>query len=214
MCRGCMTCVAERYRNQSLTQSRAMTTKQCLSCGSSFVVNETRNAHDYCSRSCRQKYRSKNLKIRKQLQVKCLHCQTLITCWDSNPRKYCSNQCNYRHRVTMGVPAKRSLRQSLKKYSLSDSDWHDLLNHQESKCAICRKLPTAKINGRIKRLAIDHCHETGKVRGLLCHECNAGLGMFGDNWMLLDNAIEYLSYWHGKHNSSKTTVFQESPILN
>lgn len=191
-----------------------MTTKRCECCGDQFVVNTTRNAHNYCSRSCLQKHRHKKVKSRKKIQVGCLYCQKLISCWDSNPRKYCSNKCNYHYRVIIGIPARRSLRQTLKKHNLSYSAWHDLLIVQQEKCAICRQPSTAVMNGRIKRLAIDHCHETNKVRGLLCSECNAGLGMFKDNLLLLENAIEYLSYWHSKHGSNKVQSIQESPLLN
>jgi hypothetical protein len=114
----------------------------------------------------------------------------------------------------MGVPTRRSLSQSLKKYKISQQEWHQLLERQDGRCAICRQPSTAIINGKVKRLAIDHCHETKQLRGLLCSKCNTGLGMFSDNWLLLENALEYLTYWHSKHASSKVKAIQESPILN
>ena len=191
-----------------------MTTKPCESCGNQFVVNKTRNAHNYCSRLCLQKHRSEKVKSRRKITVQCLNCQKLISCWDSNPRKYCSNKCNYAHRTIMGIPAKRSLRRALIKYKITQDDWDKLLKIQDERCAICRQPSTTVINGRIKRLAIDHCHETNQVRGLLCSCCNAGLGMFNDDWLLLENAIEYLGHWHNKHGSSKVQSVQESPALN
>jgi hypothetical protein len=60
---------------------------------------------------------------------------------------------------------------------------------QEGKCALCH---TDKPNGRGKRLHVDHCHGTGKIRALLCHSCNAGLGAFKDDPALLRAAIDYL----------------------
>lgn len=62
------------------------------------------------------------------------------------------------------------------------------IEKQGNKCAIC-KLPE-----RIKgiSLSIDHCHETGRVRGLLCGRCNRGIGMFKDNVKALRAAIIYL----------------------
>jgi hypothetical protein len=55
-------------------------------------------------------------------------------------------------------------------------------------CEICRK--TEDDNGR--RLAVDHCHITGKVRGILCNGCNRGIGYLGDDVERLENAIKYL----------------------
>jgi hypothetical protein len=54
---------------------------------------------------------------------------------------------------------------------------------QEGKCLICKK--TGK-------LVVDHCHSTKKVRGLLCNNCNVGLGAFKDNCEFLSDAVIYL----------------------
>lgn len=56
-------------------------------------------------------------------------------------------------------------------------------------CAICGNPETDKRN---HRLAVDHCHETDKIRGLLCKSCNIGLGMFKDNTNNLTRAVAYL----------------------
>ena len=58
---------------------------------------------------------------------------------------------------------------------------------QEGRCAICGEEPSTK-----RGLAIDHCHITGKVRGLLCHGCNIGIGSMKDSAVLLLKAIRYL----------------------
>jgi hypothetical protein len=63
-----------------------------------------------------------------------------------------------------------------------------MLQEQDYKCAICGN--EDEVEGR--RLAIDHCHDTGHVRGLLCGKCNRGLGLFYDDEELLQNAIKYL----------------------
>lgn len=49
-----------------------------------------------------------------------------------------------------------------------------------------------QICGKEKRLVLDHCHSTGKIRGMLCNSCNTGLGMFQDDTQRLTNAVEYL----------------------
>lgn len=62
------------------------------------------------------------------------------------------------------------------------------LAHQEGKCAICLD-PL-----RLKSLHRDHCHTTGKPRGLLCMRCNTALGKFKDNVRTLARAIAYLKH--------------------
>jgi hypothetical protein len=57
-------------------------------------------------------------------------------------------------------------------------------------CMICGEF---SVTNRIKRLVVDHDHEHGQVRGLLCHRCNCGLGYFKDNLGLIKKAFNYLS---------------------
>lgn len=75
----------------------------------------------------------------------------------------------------------------IKKYGLSLSAYLCLCRDQNSACAICKQPNTNK-----KRLAVDHCHTTGKVRGLLCTPCNLALGSMRDNPVLLRKAADYL----------------------
>jgi len=70
-------------------------------------------------------------------------------------------------------------------YGISIKDYEDLAAKQKDSCAICE---THGI-----KLFVDHCHDTGEVRGLLCHTCNAGLGMFKDSPTFLTKAKEYLN---------------------
>src|SRR5258708_6577802 len=74
------------------------------------------------------------------------------------------------------------------KYRIRLSDYEALLEKQGGTCAIC---PRSKPVG-MKRFSVDHCHKTGRVRGLLCMPCNAGLGNFGDNPYLLSKARIYV----------------------
>jgi hypothetical protein len=71
-------------------------------------------------------------------------------------------------------------------YKISRSELNEMIEKQNNLCKICL-LPPLKI------LHIDHCHKTGLISGLLCHKCNAGLGMFKDSINNLNRAIEYLS---------------------
>jgi len=80
------------------------------------------------------------------------------------------------------------------RYGISLDDFNAMKQEQDGKCAICLTQleihPDSSV--RTKKVAVDHCHETGKVRGLLCANCNTGLGMFKDNHALLQAASEYL----------------------
>lgn len=85
-------------------------------------------------------------------------------------------------------------RQHLKQcYGLSLEQYDDMLKLQDRKCAICQITYENSLNRDEKQFHVDHNHETGVVRGLLCSLCNKGLGTFGDRSDLLQNAIVYLS---------------------
>ncbi len=71
--------------------------------------------------------------------------------------------------------------------------YNALLDSQGHLCKICGKPDGDGTSYQTRRLALDHCHATGKVRGLLCENCNRGLGLFKDSPELLQKAIEYLS---------------------
>ena len=78
----------------------------------------------------------------------------------------------------------------LKKYCrITPKEYNHILNEQDGSCKICG---TTTPGGNRKFFCVDHDHNTGKVRGLLCSHCNTGLGHFYDNTALLTNAIEYL----------------------
>lgn len=72
------------------------------------------------------------------------------------------------------------------KYSITEAQYEEILRTQQGVCAICRN------HQRYKRLAVDHDHKTGQVRGLLCEQCNRGLGRFFDSPFRLRRAAEYI----------------------
>lgn len=78
------------------------------------------------------------------------------------------------------------------RYGISDADYQGLLFSQNGVCAICGKAETRKYMGQLSPLSVDHDHNTGAVRGLLCAACNHGLGNFRDSPENLSNAIDYL----------------------
>lgn len=74
-----------------------------------------------------------------------------------------------------------------KTYGLTGEQYSEMLGRQRGCCAICREPPPAN-----KRLSVDHCHATGTVRGLLCTNCNLGIGKLGDTAEAIERALNYL----------------------
>lgn len=96
----------------------------------------------------------------------------------------------YRHRSDSDVAHLKA--RSAARLGLSLDDYDQLYAQQNGKCAICN-LPESKIlHGRVTNLSLDHCHLTGKVRGLLCYSCNTGIGKLKDDPNLLVAAAIYL----------------------
>jgi hypothetical protein len=69
-------------------------------------------------------------------------------------------------------------------YGITQEDYNNLLSSQNSKCAIC---------GNERSLVVDHDHNTGKIRGLLCAQCNFMIGLASDDNAILTRAVEYLT---------------------
>ena len=91
----------------------------------------------------------------------------VVTWRKDNPEKY-------------AVHLRRSLLK--RKYGLLTlSDYGRMLAEQGGTCAICGAGPDSERNHRFTSLAVDHDHETGQVRGLLCSMCNRGIGVIGDH---------------------------------
>jgi hypothetical protein len=76
-----------------------------------------------------------------------------------------------------------------KEFGITAGEYDTILELQDGRCAICR---SEFADGRGHRLHVDHCHDTGRVRGILCGNCNLGLGKFQDDPVLLGRAINYL----------------------
>ena len=80
------------------------------------------------------------------------------------------------------------------RFNLSIDDYNHLFLKQKGRCQICRKAETAKdSNKNTKWLCVDHNHNTGEIRGLLCLACNTGIGKLGDSKKTLESAIKYLT---------------------
>lgn len=80
-----------------------------------------------------------------------------------------------------------------KRYGITIEEFEQLLKAQENRCAICRTPAD-----QIKRKCIDHCHRTGKVRGILCQGCNVAIAHLRDDPLIALRASEYLSRHNGE----------------
>lgn len=88
---------------------------------------------------------------------------------------------------------KKNRNKILKKYGITVEDQDRMLKEQNNKCAICGKEIFLFSTSKNLIAHVDHNHKTGKIRGLLCHDCNVGLGNFKDNTEYLLGAISYLN---------------------
>lgn len=117
---------------------------------------------------------------------------------DSRYKSGFRSQCSFcntkgKHKSSLSYNLKR-------RYGITLEDYEKLSVSQNNVCAICSKKETRVTrpnSGKYSmdgppRLVVDHNHETGVIRGLLCHKCNVGLGQFNDSIYLLERAVEYL----------------------
>lgn len=77
----------------------------------------------------------------------------------------------------------------VRSYGITIEDYEEMLDGQHFRCAICGKHASDESD---RDLSVDHCHKTGKIRGLLCQVCNCGLGWVGDDPSVLLRAVAYL----------------------
>lgn len=90
------------------------------------------------------------------------------------------------------LPASRRALPKLAKFGLTYDEYSAMRVACNDLCEICGRPETYLQNGKVKPLAIDHCHTTGIVRGLLCHACNAAIGYMADDPERLRAAADYL----------------------
>lgn len=95
----------------------------------------------------------------------------------------------YYRRLRKDHPDRRTNYEMLTRYGVTLEQYNSALKQQGFKCAICRR----RANLFKKRLHIDHCHKTNKVRGLICYGCNHFLGQIKDDLAIIERARKYLS---------------------
>lgn len=117
---------------------------------------------------------------------------------EEKPEQVKEYQAKYRDKNRSYLSAKERER----KFGIDLATYSAMIAAQDNKCAICRKPETATRLGKVKALSVDHDHKTGKVRGLLCSDCNTGIGKLGEDRSRLISAIQYLD----KHSDAGNVV--------
>jgi hypothetical protein len=122
--------------------------------------------------------------VKEPKLLNCAHCGTEFLGKHYKSR-FCSKECNIKYTGTRYKLIGRNRDAALlNRYGITLDEFVALETKQNKECAICHEVP--------KKLYVDHCHETGQVRGLLCMKCNAALGLFKDKQTNLVNALTYL----------------------
>ncbi len=138
----------------------------------------------YTSPSTRKKYYWKNRdKVRAQQKLK----------YNRHKERYTLKQRLYSQKNPESIWNSKLKRS----YGITAEDYNRMFEAQGGVCKICKKPETAIIHGKIVRLAVDHNHQTNKVRALLCTNCNIGIGNFQDNPLIARAAADYLEYFIG-----------------
>jgi hypothetical protein len=135
---------------------------------------------------------SKNKKSTDGYRSDCLECSRS------------SNNSRHRRKYS-GLPArKRSYRWLLKtQYDLSEEAFSALYKKQKGSCKVCKEKLLNIFTGEVgKQPCVDHCHSSGKVRGILCGPCNSGIGLLQDSVELLRLAAKYLEEYYNNESST------------
>ena len=80
-----------------------------------------------------------------------------------------------------------------KNYGIDTDQYNDMLKEQNYRCMVCNEVETGRARGGgFKCLSVDHCHTSGKIRGLLCSNCNSALGLLNEDRDRIHKLLEYI----------------------
>ena len=165
--------------------------KRCKECKKIYRLNNPEKIKAiskkyYINNSEKIKARKKEYLLNNSEKIKAIRKKYYI----NNPEKIKAKNKKYK----LENPEKIKNTELVRTYGITLEMYNKMLVDQNFCCAIC-----GKHNSNFKKqLSVDHDHETGAVRGLLCHHCNTGIGMFKDNTEILKKATNYLEK-NGKH---------------
>jgi hypothetical protein len=158
--------------------------KRCKKCGEVKPLNEfheaagMRDGHRSECKECSRKIRRAWYAANRQSSI------AYVKRWQQENKEHLHE---YRREYRKGRKAQERDAHLRRTFGITQADYEELLARQGGGCAICGKKP-----GKIS-LHVDHDHETGEIRGLLCVGCNNALGQFRDDPELLSRATDYVS---------------------
>lgn len=158
-----------------------------------YCGNRKPHRNKYCSSGCYQ-----NDRRSVQVPLTCEWCGEefkVPSYRNTNRKRFCSNTCRIESSAQSqlgennpswkhGESTRRGGSWRYSKYGITAREYDQLLEQQNGVCAICQNYHDI--------LCVDHDHETGEVRGLLCRMCNSGLGFLGDSILGIIKAVKYL----------------------
>lgn len=196
-CKACAKISDHAVTDRRSKRNEAIVQKQCLRCEQiKAIADFPRDRNGYyrnVCKACRNKERS--LRIPGQINIpeekRCPWCKhvKLIKEFNLNPRRkdghntYCRD-CDGLRRQLKGTAQNR--------LPLSREQYNHMLQEQDGKCAICHTHTTRR------PLHIDHDHQTGQIRDLLCSKCNSALGMLKEDPELIKALLAYVEKWKGQ----------------
>lgn len=145
---------------------------------------EEKKTTGYCAKCIFKHKRTNRIPLDKNGDKKCNICLRYLPLprfLKNIKRKIYSSSCSKCH--------------NLKSFGINALEYEELHKKQNGNCAICGKPESAtdKHKTELRQLAVDHCHKKNIVRGLLCTNCNLGMGHYKDNIDILLKAIKYLT---------------------
>lgn len=165
-------------------------TKSCCRCGvtkplTDFSKNKrTPDGHKYQCKTCISSDYFANQDAEKEKRKQ--H-------YAKNKKNFLDRSYDWRKQNPLKRQFSEKKRALKKKYNLSWDDYVNMFEQHDGKCAICGVLLAMYAHENAPSACVDHCHKTGKIRGLLCYSCNLLLGHARDDVSLLDAAKEYLN---------------------
>ena len=187
-----------------MTSKQPLSDRECAACGKLFHPDNHRRK--YCSRSC--SWQGRRAYDGQEEELDCKKCGKMLPVSEFYPHatflrgyQYSCKECSRAERAERTkIPHDPYLtrKYKLKGYGITPEDYEVMYTRQKGCCAICGEKKEAwsplPFTERKRFLVVDHCRKTSQVRGLLCWNCNCGIGHLKENAQIMMAAIDYVSH--------------------